>query len=176
MSIKDVGLECWREIAGYPKYFISNIGRVKSEKTKRGGSHIIMKQQLDKDGYRKICLCKGNVKRDFFVHRLVAFAFVPNPLNYPVINHIDENKRNNNVYNLEWCTVQYNTLYNGINFKRAEFRKRPIKQISKCGAVIKIWDSRVEIEKTTGYSGGNITSVCQGNRKSANGYKWEYAN
>lgn len=97
-------------------YFISINGDVLSLKTIRAK---ILKASLDKDGYKRVDLCfgkRGQVKH-FHVHRLVAECWILNPNNYPIINHIDCNKKNNHIVNLEWCTVVHNerhALENGL--------------------------------------------------------------
>lgn len=108
--------EIWKQIKGYPDYFVSNTGKVKSYRYPSKG-RIIM-GHLDKDGYRRILLYSApGVRKTKGVHRLVAEAFIPNPNNYPVINHKDENRSNNNANNLEWCTVKYNNNYGNRNKK-----------------------------------------------------------
>lgn len=112
--------EVWMPIKGFEGlYEISNFGRVKSlartRITKAGGLCLVRQQFLrvrsDKDGYKEVALSKGAKLYYFRVHRLVAAAFIPNPNHLPVINHIDENPANNNVSNLEWCSVRYNNRY-----------------------------------------------------------------
>lgn len=110
--------EIWKDIQGFEGcYQISNFGRVKSLTRSSSGKRPIdqiIKQGYDKDGYNIITLhnAKNGVKRKTFrVHRLVANAFLLNPVCLPEINHIDENKTNNNVNNLEWCTTKYNLTY-----------------------------------------------------------------
>lgn len=99
--------EIWKEtnISGY---FISNLGRLK------GRSGKIMKLRINKNGYYTISL-KPNGKNEKAktrrIHQFVAEAFIPNPNNYSCINHIDGNKLNNKVDNLEWCTPKYNTIH-----------------------------------------------------------------
>lgn len=96
-------VEVWKDIEGYEGlYQVSNMGRVKS--LIKG---IILKQWTDKDGYRQV----GLLKKTFKVHRLVAKAFIENPDDLPLVNHKDENKANNNITNLEWCTNEYNLSY-----------------------------------------------------------------
>ena len=126
--------EVWRDIEGFEnKYQISNYGRVKSLsriRKNKGNSVATIKERIlkgksDKDGYIEYALCIGSHKKmKFFrAHRLVAQAFIPNPNNYPIINHRDENPKNNFVWvnedgtvnleksNLEWCDYKYNTNY-----------------------------------------------------------------
>ena len=102
--------ELFKSIDGYDNYSISNFGNVKNNKTNR-----ILKHSNHRQGYKEIHLCKnGNVK-SFKVHRLVGMAFLENPDNKPMIDHIDENKSNNNVKNLRWATNQDNQFNLGIS-------------------------------------------------------------
>ena len=102
----DILKDC--DYEGYDNYFISNFGTVKNNKTNK-----IMKPSNHIDGYKVICLCKnGNVKQ-FRVHRLVGNAFLENPENKQMIDHIDENRANNNVKNLRWATVRENLANRG---------------------------------------------------------------
>ena len=105
--------EEWRDIEGYEGlYQVSNLGRVKSLNY-RGckGNISILKPRLTKKGYETINLCKDGKVKNVRIHRLVAQSFISNPNNLPVVNHKDENKLNNNVDNLEWCTCQDNLLH-----------------------------------------------------------------
>ena len=112
--------EIWRDIKDYEGFYqVSNLGRIKSldrvvinvngKKSLYKGK--VLSIHYDKNGYVKVCLNKNNKRRKFSVHRLVAEAFIPNPNNYPEVNHIDEVKTNNKVSNLEWCTSEYNKSY-----------------------------------------------------------------
>jgi hypothetical protein len=113
--------EIWKEIKDYEGlYQISNLGRVKSLEKKVGfrkRKEKILKQHFDKDGYVKVYLCKNSKVKFLSVHRLIAQAFIPNPDELPQINHKDENKANNKIENLEWCTCKYNINY-GTRTKR----------------------------------------------------------
>lgn len=110
-------IEEWRPIVGYEgRYEVSNIGRVKSLGRYiigNGGtlywhSERIMKPQKNHKGYLNVPLSKDGVYRTCTIHRLVAMAFIQNPNNYPEINHINEDKADNRVDNLEWCTAKHN--------------------------------------------------------------------
>lgn len=108
------------------RYAISNTGEIFSLHT--GG----ILSTFSRVGYRCISLLdvNGN-KHNLYVHRLVAYNFIPNPNNYPIINHKDENRSNNNISNLEWCTVSYNNTYNDAHLRRAKhasetFRKKKL--------------------------------------------------
>ena len=167
--------EIWKPVADYPQYSVSSFGRVRSDNLYSHREPLIMNTYPNKDGHMRVRLCKDGAVKNYFVHRLVAAAFIANPNGLPVVNHKDENPANNHVDNLEWCTVQENTVYNKMPQRRADPLRRAIVQKTLSGAVIKKWDSRASIAAETGFSGGNITSACQGKRKSANGYLWEYA-
>lgn len=104
--------EIWKDIEGYEgKYEVSNLGNVRSLNYRGSGKVKLLKQIPDKDEYKTIQLCKNGKIKTYKVHRLVAIAFIPNPDNLPIINHKDEDKTNNNVNNLEWCTIAYNNNY-----------------------------------------------------------------
>lgn len=116
--------QIWKDIEGFEGlYQVSNTGRVRSLNYLHTGKTKVMKQNTDKDGYRNITLKNNNKCKTYFIHRLVALAFIPNPLNLPQVNHIDENKTNNAVWNLEWCTQEYNINYGTRNKRISEARK-----------------------------------------------------
>ena len=110
--------EIWKEIEGYEGlYQVSNLGRVKSldRYVLRNGNSLFVKgivlSQLNNRGYLAVRLCNSGKYKNYLVHRLVANAFIHNDNNYYEINHIDENKHNNHVDNLEWCDRKYNVNY-----------------------------------------------------------------
>jgi len=98
-------VEVWKKVPveGFERYSISSIGQVRNDDRKR-----IMKNNLSNTRYYCIQL-SGENKKHFRVHRLVALAFIPNPNDYPYVNHIDGDKENNCIENLEWCTQLHNT-------------------------------------------------------------------
>jgi hypothetical protein len=118
-------LEIWKDIDGYKGYYqISSFGHVKNIITGN-----ILKPSKSKSGYLHITLCYKK-KKDLLIHRLVALAFIPNPNKYRYVNHKDENKENNNVNNLEWCTVAYNNSY-GTRLKKASMTNKFHRQLLK---------------------------------------------
>lgn len=96
-------MERWQDIEGYDNYEVSTHGRIRN---KRLG--IIMRTHGNRGGYEQLCLTQNGNRRTCKVHRLVAETFIPNPDNLPQVNHIDGDKWNNNIDNLEWCTPQQN--------------------------------------------------------------------
>lgn len=109
--------EIWKDIKGYEgKYQVSNYGSVKTLNYRRTGTARLLIPKNDK-GYLAVGLYKNGKRKMFLIHRLVAEAFIPNPENLPQVNHIDEDKTNNYVENLEWCTQSYNNNY-GTRLKR----------------------------------------------------------
>ena len=122
--LNDLDFECFLPIDGYNNYFVSNFGNIKNVKTNR-----IMKQR-NHNGYKLIGLCKNGKVKSFSVHRLVGIAFLKNPDEKPVIDHIDNNPTNNNVKNLRWCSQKDNgcnrdkQINNTSGFKGVSFHKK----------------------------------------------------
>lgn len=170
--------EEWKDIKGYEGlYQVSNLGRVKRIKRKNNAynnyydCNFILKQNKTKKGYLRVQLHKeGTKEKTFFAHRLVAETFLDNPDNLPQVNHKDENKLNNRVDNLEFCTNKYNANYGHKN----DSKKKKIIQKDLSGNAIKVWDSIAQIEKELGIKSSNISAICRGLRKTARGYIWEY--
>ena len=158
--------EEWREVVGYEGlYQVSNLGQVRNKKGK------ILKQQIRK-GYCDVGLYKNGIKQPkiFKVHRLVAETFIPNPNNFPVINHKDENKQNNKQDNLEWCTQQYNLTYGTIN----DNKKKRVLQFDSNNNFIREYESVVEASKYCNIYDACIYRSCHSHYK-AGGYFWKYA-
>lgn len=163
--------EIWKDIVGYEGlYQISNYGRVKSLGNDKTRKERILKPIKSQKGYLRIIFCKKGKTKQFYIHCLVAENFIPNPLNLPQVNHKDENKENNCVYNLEWCDAKYNNNYG----TRIEKTCKKVYQYSKRGIFIKEWDSTIDIERELEYNQGNISKCCNGKYKSAYGYIWSY--
>lgn len=170
----------WKQIPGYSNYLINDKGDIYSIKSKR-----LIKQRVSKFGYYRAALFKeAGEKHEIMVHRLVAMAFLENPANLPQVNHKNENKTDNRVENLEWCTCSYNINYGNrnktVSRKLAKIKEktaaRKILQIDiMTKKTIKVWKSMHEIERKLGIPHSNIYACCTGKRKTRGGYIWKYA-
>ena len=159
--------EIWKDITGYEGlYQVSNTGKVKSLNYRRTGKEKIMKAYPNGKGYLKVFLCKNGKQKNCRINRLVALAFIPNPDNLPEVNHIDKDKTNNKVENLEWCTTQYNVEYS---------LAKAVIAIDKITGLILEFPSIMEAERQTGIANQRICDCCKGKIKSAKGYYWHYA-
>ena len=121
----------WKDVPGYEGlYQVSNFGEVRSLFYRGKKLVQILKAAADKKGYLHVGLWKDGKVRTKQVHRLVALAFIPNPNNLSVVNHIDWNKQNNRVDNLEWCTVRYNSMHRPNNdmHEKARIREQYIRE------------------------------------------------
>lgn len=189
--------EIWKDIKGYEKmYQISNCGRIRSlsrfiNNNKEDGSigfylkEKIKNQCISKTGYYICTLYKKGKGRTFKVHRLIAEAFIDNPSNYPIINHKDGNKLNNAIDNLEWCDYSYNNkeaYRQGLKEKNLKWivecnkrKRKKVNQYDLNNNLIKQWKSIHEAENQTKIHHINIIKVCKGQRFTAGGYKWKYA-
>lgn len=162
-------IETWKDAPGYEGlYKVSNLGNVYSLIRNK-----IMQGKIDKDGYREVILTKNKIKKTIKVHRLVALSFISNPNKKPQVNHIDRNKTNNNVNNLEWVTASENIKH---TFKTGrKVYKRCVEQLDRDNKFIKKWNSIEEASKKLKICNHNISYCCSGKLKSAGGYIWKYA-
>lgn len=148
----------WKDIEGYEGlYQVSNTGQVKSLNYKGHGVVRLLKQDVIHNGYKRVSLFKNGKKKNYLVHRLVAITFLPNPHGYKEINHIDENKANNMISNLEWCSREYNMNYGTVIKRSSEKRKgkdnpnaKTILMYDKEGNFIRKFDSIADANKYFG--------------------------
>lgn len=154
------------DIAGYEGlYAITDDGKVWSYK-----NNMFLKPFLAR-GYFKVRLCKNGANKQLLIHRLVAEAFLPNPKKLPQINHIDENKKNNCVDNLEWCDAKYNINYGEHNEKVAKSHCKKV----YCVELDRVFESAKSAAIQLNLSDSNIAKCCKGKYKTTGGYRWEYA-
>lgn len=157
-------------------YFITEDGKVWSERSKK-----FLKQHL-RNKYYSVTLLNNGTLKSFYVHRLVAENFLDNPLNYKCVNHKNENTLDNNVKNLEWCNYNYNNNYGKRN-ENISKTKKGCRQYHLENKVLKIDKDTLEIlqeyhslRAAAADVNGDVSSisrVCNGERKTAYGYKWE---
>lgn len=182
--------EIWKPVENYEGlYEVSNLGRIKSlERTvwNKGRGYYktvperILKPSNNGQGYLFVNLCKDGKMKNCRVHRLVGQAFIPNPNNLPQINHKDENKGNNMVENLEWCSSKYNNNYGTHNQRMAEKqrndpkRSKPVIAIDKITGLTVKFASIGEASRQLVINQSNIVSCLKGKLKSAGGYTWHY--
>lgn len=165
----------WKAPNGYNGlYLVSNTGVVYSVRR-----DIILKPDNVR-GYLQVTLQRGGERKRKKVHRLVAELFVPNPMNLPCVNHIDENKMNNFAGNLEWCTVAYNNAFGGRLERSKETQIRNAEKIGKskpveCVDTTVVYSSSKQAERETGVYHSHISKCCKGKLKTAGGMRWKYA-
>ena len=184
--------EKWKDIPGYLGYYqISNLGRVrslertltypKSDMYPNGYTRVLKEKILtpckDKKGYLFVQLfINGNFKSKR-IHRLVAESFISNDLNLPQVNHKDENKQNNRVDNLEWCTNIYNANYGTGKYRKVLKRRIPVVQYTLDGELIREYESATAATKALGISQGysrTILQTCRGKYRHCKGYVWKF--
>ena len=178
----DKNEEEWKAIQGYEGiYEVSNFGNVRSlPRFKRGNfdSKVLIEGKTIKPvknnrGYYIVQLSKNNKVKNFSIHRLVAETFIPNPNNFPQVNHKDEDKSNNRVSNLEWMTLKRNINYGTRNKRMALTKGKNVKAFDDDGNFIMGFCSMAVAEKITGINQGDISRCTLGKTKHAGGYVWK---
>lgn len=182
-------MEQWKDIKNYEgMYQISNYGRVKSLDRLSSNGHLIksryMKVSKKNNDYLYVGLSKSGVQKKYFIHRLVALAFIDNPHDFPQINHIDENKTNNYYKNLEWCTQKYNNNYgtkverqvNNTDYTKIKrkMKCKKVMQLSLKDEIIKIYPSARAAARQLNISQGDISKIASGKGNTYKGFKWKY--
>ena len=163
--------EIWKDIEGYEGlYQVSNLGRVKRVTTNR-----ILKSSKHVSGYLMVNLSKNSVTSHQRIHRLVAQAFIPNHENKHDINHIDENKTNNHVSNLEWSTRKENCNHGTRNDRISKMLSVPIIATNiNTGELTEFYGIN-DCARQLELQASNITHVLKSRRKQTGGYTFEYA-
>lgn len=171
--------EIWKDVEGFEGFYqVSNYGRIKSFRESNrfyGQTEHLLSPTVTANGYESVTLYISPKERHkFLVHRLVAQTFIPNPNNYDAVNHKDENKRNNHVDNLEWCTLSYNNSYGTARIRHSITSGTPVQQLTLEGYPLAIYNSVHIASQITGIPKHGIKECCSGKTKSSNGYIWKY--
>lgn len=180
--------EIWMDVVGYEGFYeVSNLGRVKSlprtRKSSKGGiasvKGKILKYKIDRYGYLVYGLSKDGRGKSHTCHRIVAKTFIPNPENLPQVNHIDGNKVNNKVENLEWCTNIYNHmealklgLRGGKPYKKRVDARNVL--MYKDGVHIRTFESLAQAARELNFKKGRISNCLRKSSKSSGGFFFEY--
>ena len=168
--------EIWKDIKGYEGlYQISDLGNKKS--FPRNGTikqERILKQTIDNNGYLVVGLYKNNKLKKVCVHWLVANAFIPKRKEHEVINHIDGNKLNNKLSNLERCTQSHNVKESYRLGLEKPVNEKIVMQYDLKGNFIKEWKSGSEASRQLNIGQANISACCRGLRKQVNGFVWKF--
>lgn len=187
--------EIWKPVDNYEGLLmVSSFGRIKSisRKVLNSGTYngfyikkdIILKQRISKHGYCTISFRR----KSFLVHRLVAKAFILNPENKPQVNHIDGDKLNNNLNNLEWCSRLENMRHafnlglikpnkehqKNITEKARVVNLKPVSKYSKQGILLENYNSIREASIDNNLPESNISMCCNGKLKTCGGFKWKF--
>lgn len=174
-------IEVWKDVPGYEGlYQVSNFGRVKSLNYygSKGSEHIISTTKT-RDGYERVRLFSNRKTKYARINRLVWEAFVgPIPEGIQ-INHIDENKSNNNLLNLNLMSPMENTNWGTGIQRRAETqtnknKSKAVRKYTLDWVFIKEYPSTMEVQRIEGYANTHISDACNGKSKTAYGYKWKY--
>lgn len=168
--------EIWQSIQGYEGlYWVSNLGRVKSKTD-------LLQPLKDRGKYLRVQLSKHNIQKFYSIHRLVALAFIPNPENKAEVNHIDGNKQNNTVQNLQWCSRSENMQHqfdNGLNVSQtgrsSRAYKGDVEVFNAKGELVEVLKGRADMV-AKGYNPSNISEVLSGKRKTHKGFTFKRIN
>lgn len=187
-------MEIWKDIKGFEEYYqVSNYGNIKSLTRfdgirERQGQEI--KQSLKYNGYLQVGLRKNSERKFYSVHRLVAIHFIDNPENKPQVNHIDCNKQNNNINNLEWATSKENLHHAKINGLRNNMPKgekhpsfgkfaensktaKPVIRYERKTGKTKLYEAKI-LAKNDGFDVTSISKCCHKKLKTHKGYEWYF--
>lgn len=168
-------LEEWKDIKGYEGlYQVSDLGRVRSlDRLSADGRRLkgqFLKPYKNKGGYVCVTLCKNGQIKGFQIHRLVAEAFIPNPDNFPQVNHRNERRDDNKAFNLEWCDAKYNSNYGNHKQNVAAAISKKV----RCIETGVIYDSITIAAESVGRKKAALSNCLRGHTLSCGGYHWEY--
>lgn len=186
LSLEDMPNEVWKDVAGYEGiYMVSNLGRVKAlERVWHCGKHkekILHQQRVT--GYLYVQLCRNNKRKLTRVHGIVASVFINKKEGCRFVNHINEDKYDNRVENLEWCTMKYNNNHGTRNERISKTQRyhrkdaKPVVQMTLDGVVVKEYSSITDAGRD-GWDRKAISNICRntGLAKTTKGYIWKFKN
>lgn len=164
--------EIWKPVNGFTRYEVSNMGNVRNIHTKE-----LKAIRKTKTGYCITDLKENGMQKTSYIHRLVAEAFIENAFSLPCVNHIDEDKTNNCVYNLEWCSVAYNNAYGTKNKRMQETQTKlvgkKVAQIDmKTNKIMNVFPSVSEAARYIGVTKQAIDWALSKENHSSGGYRW----
>lgn len=178
--------EIWKPIAGYEGlYEVSNLGNVASLNYQNTGKRKVLALKHHSSGYVTVTLCNRGVHKNKSIHTLVARTFIDNPKNLPQVNHIDGDKTNNTVENLEWVTAKENMRHavqnglrdphnNNARFGSDNTLKRSVYQYTKSGEFVREWDCISNAARHISSRPASVINCCKGRIKSLKGFVWSY--
>ena len=182
--------EVWKDVVGYEGFYeVSDKGNVRSVERKdtigRKCGGRTLRPRNHKHGYLQVTLYKSGTRKHKLMHRLVAEAFIPNSKNFLEVNHLDENKKNNEMSNLEWCDTKYNVNYGTRNDRVGNKLSKRVKAVNVINGDVIMFKSTMEAGRN-GYSHVSVAKACGGVFKTGSGkliggdgrtyrgYKWYY--
>lgn len=159
-------MENWKDIDECPTYEVSDKGNVRFKKTGK-----VLKPDWTNKGYAKVALWNGEKYLKRYIHRLVAIAFIPNPDGLAQVNHKNEDKSCNELWNLEWCSQEYNNRY---SFQGKHRPTRPILQYTLDGEFVKEFRAYTDAAASVGVDHSHIASCADGYYSQSGGYVWKW--
>lgn len=166
MNAKSPTIDIWKPISmlnnrvSDKTYYASQLGNIRIINHNRNTEHIINKFNITSAGYARVTFYINRKVKNFYVHILVANAWIPNPKKLPYINHKNEIKSDNRIDNLERCTVLYNNTYNDRHIKVGKLGRKRVFKYDLKGDIIEEYNSLTECAKITGYAISTISNCC----------------
>lgn len=158
----------WRIVQEYDHYEVNELGQIRHRDRRK-----ILSPRSNPGGYQYVNFKINGKGHNFAVHRIVANAFVPNPNQYPEVNHINGDKTDNRAINLEWVTSSENKIHSHQSGTRQSNGKQ-VEQLTLSGELLNTFISVSEAARYIGCTVGAISNCCNGRTKTSQGYKWRF--